>query len=532
MPPLCKAVIGGLLSLLLATSAATAVTAVTAVTAAQASTAWDQPALSDPSTVTITDANRNLVLSPFQDYILRCAAGANDLSGKVTVWGGHNVAFQSCSEYVANPSGDWAALFENQTGTLWVHDVHFGGAHLTGGIQLQEPGATVVLRDVRFDQVNGSAATNHAECVQTWSGPARFLIDGLTCSTTYQGLFLQPNEYGGATPSDWDFRNVDIHGQGAYDLWLADVGPGQVGRLPDFTLQNVYDCDPTNPRTIDGTSDDNQAWAAVRGCPTPGGAQFVRATASGATGPDETSDPPTSDPNELGDPLRYQDTINAATPSLYWRLSETVGTAVLDDEGADNGTYGAGVTLRVPGPLAGNSDTAAGLSSPTAQIQTSRAYAAPTQYTIETWFKAQPGSGPGQIVGMNWNPSGTASVDDHSVYVDASGHVDCYFWSGGVHRLVSPGAYTDGRWHLVQCAKGPLGMTLDVDGALVAANSFTGPTLAYSGYWLIGNRRAGDGPRQSIIGQVGQVAIYGYALSQAQDANHWAIAQAQASTGN
>jgi hypothetical protein len=57
---------------------------------------------------------------------------------------------------VTSPSGDWAGDFQNQTGTLWIHDVHFGGVHLTGGIQLQEPGATVVIRDELFDQVNGS----------------------------------------------------------------------------------------------------------------------------------------------------------------------------------------------------------------------------------------------------------------------------------------------------------------------------------------------------------------------------------------
>jgi Concanavalin A-like lectin/glucanases superfamily len=101
-----------------------------------------------------------------------------------------------------------------------------------------------------------------------------------------------------------------------------------------------------------------------------------------------------------------------------------------------------------------------------------------------------------------------------------------------VQRLVSPGSYADGRWHLVQCAKGAAGMTLDVDGGRVAANAFTGPTLAYSGYWLIGNRRAGDGPRRSMVGQVGQVAIYGYALSQAQDANHWAVGQGGPSAGD
>jgi Concanavalin A-like lectin/glucanases superfamily len=240
--------------------------------------------------------HRNLVLSPFQDYILRCAAGANNLTVKLTVWGGHNVVFQACNEYVANPGGDWAAVFENQTGV-------------------------------------------------------------------------------------------------------------------------------------------------------------------------------------------------------------------------------------------GNADTAAGLSSPTAQIQTSRVRR-PEPVHDRDRVRSPARTGPGQIVGTNWNPGGTASVDDHSVYLDASGHADCYFWSWGVQRLGSPRSSADGRWHLVECAKGATGMTLDVDGGLVAANAFTGPTLADSGYWLIGNRRAGDGPRRSMVGQVGQVAIYGYALSQAQDADHWAIGQGGPSTGN
>lgn len=115
MPSLSKAAVGGLLSLLLAANAPLAVVAPGAAagpTAAQTgpTTAWDQPVLSSPTTVTITDANRNLVLSPFQDYVLRCPVGADDLSGKITVWGGRNVVFQSCYEYVTNPNGDWACI--------------------------------------------------------------------------------------------------------------------------------------------------------------------------------------------------------------------------------------------------------------------------------------------------------------------------------------------------------------------------------------------------------------------------------------
>jgi len=254
-----------------------------------------------------------------------------NLSGKITVWGGHNVIFQDCDENVTSPTGDWAADFQNQTGTLWIHDVHFDGVHLTGGIQLQEPGATVVLRDVLFDQVNGSYSTNHAGCIQTWSGPAQFLIDGLTCNSTYQGLFLLPNQYGGTTPTDWDFRNIDIHGDGAYDLWLGDVGPNGEGQLPDFNVQNVYDCDPTNPRTYDGTSDGGAAWAAVQDCPTPAGSAFVSATSYGATGPDDAA---------------YQDTITGDDPAFYWQLNDTAG-ATATAAGIANGS-----TAPDDGPIA------------------------------------------------------------------------------------------------------------------------------------------------------------------------------------
>jgi hypothetical protein len=232
--------------------------------------------LVNPTTVVLSDSARSLKLDQSQDYIVTCPPGQFDVSGKITIWGGHNVVFENCDEYVTNPAGDWAGYLENQTGTLWVHDVHFGGAHLTGGVQLQEPGATVVFRGVLFDTVYGSYQTNHAECVQTWSGPARFLIDGLECPTTYQGLYLLPNQHDSTTvETAWDFRNVRIDGNGAYDLWLGNVQPSQVGSLPLLNLENMADCGPNEPRDMDGTSDGGQAWGGVLRCPPAGGSSPV-----------------------------------------------------------------------------------------------------------------------------------------------------------------------------------------------------------------------------------------------------------------
>ncbi len=247
----------------------------------------------DPTVITLSASDLSLKLNQSQDYIVACPSGQFDVPSKITIWGGHNVVLQDCDEYVTNAAGDWAGDLEDQTGTLWVHDVHFGGVHLTGGVQMQEPGATVVMRDVLFDTVNGSYQTNHAECIQTWSGPARFLIDGLQCSTTYQGLFLLPNQWDSTTlETAWDFRNMQIDGDGAYDLWLGDVQPSNVGVLPVLNLENVYDCGTGEPRDYDGTSDGNQAWVGVKSCPAGGVSHPVWSNPDGTvTGDDDSAAP-------------------------------------------------------------------------------------------------------------------------------------------------------------------------------------------------------------------------------------------------
>jgi hypothetical protein len=253
------------------------------------SSAWEEPTLVDPTTITLSNAYRSVKLDQTRDYIVRCPAGRFDVSGKITIWGGHNVVLQDCNEYVSNPAGDWAGDLEDQTGTLWLHDVHFGGRHLTGGVQIQEPGATVVMRDVLFDRVHGSYTTNHAECIQTWAGPLRLLIDGLVCPTDYQGLFLLPNQWdNGPAPSIFDLRHVSINDTGGgYALWLGDVKGGLSAM--HLNLQDVYVVpNPTKlwrgwwlwPQPPGGI------WGKViAGAPAGGG--YVHATRYGATGVDD-----------------------------------------------------------------------------------------------------------------------------------------------------------------------------------------------------------------------------------------------------
>jgi hypothetical protein len=252
--------------------------------------AWDEPTLVNPTVITLSSTNYNLALPQNKDYILQCPNGPIDLPATLSVWGGHNMVIQHC-DFEAN--ANWVAYLHNTAGTLWVDDVHFGGTNLTGGVQLQEPGATVVMRDVLFDTVYGSYSTNHAELIQTWSGPSRFLIDGLTGSTTYQGLFLLPNQWDNTTvETQWDFRNIDIDDtQGAYALYVSD----QNGAFP-LNLENVY-VDPNPARTWrgwwlwgfggqDSNTPGTGTWAGVVGSAVPGG-HYVQAGPGGATGVDD-----------------------------------------------------------------------------------------------------------------------------------------------------------------------------------------------------------------------------------------------------
>jgi hypothetical protein len=130
--------------------------------------------------------------------------------------------------------------------------------------------------------------------VQTWAGPLRLLVDGLTCPTTYQGLFLLPNQWdSGRAPTIFDLRHVDIDAShGAYALWLGDV-KGGLSRLR-LNLQDVY-VRPSRARSWRGwwlwPKPPARTWGRVA-AGSPSGGHYVHATRDGATGVDEGSSPP------------------------------------------------------------------------------------------------------------------------------------------------------------------------------------------------------------------------------------------------
>jgi hypothetical protein len=265
----------------------------------QAASAWDRPALIDPTTIVVNAAHNNLVLDQSKDYILRLTPGVDSMRVGLTVWGGRNVVIDGGHLIITGHSG--AMALKNQAGTIWIHDLHIsGGSGLMEGVDLQEPmrGATVVLRDVLIDKVHGSYTTNHADLIQTWAGPSRLLIDGFTGTTAYQGFFLLPNQwYNGPPPKIFDLRNIEIDdSHGAYALWVGD----QHGPFPMHVQNVVVRANPVRTwrgwwlwgfRGQDSNTPGDGTWASVAASKSLG-TPYVHATRWGASGIDEDAAPP------------------------------------------------------------------------------------------------------------------------------------------------------------------------------------------------------------------------------------------------
>ena len=176
---------------------------------------------------------QTLKLDPTRDYVLRLPTGrALQNSYGLTITGGHNVVVVGGAVSVGSgftASGEVrrrGAYFKDQTGTMFLEGVRFlspTNSQLTEGIDLsQSKGAAVIIQNVVIEHLSGSYATNHADGIQTWAGPRMLLMDRVSIDTSYQGMFLLPNQhYSGPKPTLWDFRRVDIHGtSGAgYMLW-------------------------------------------------------------------------------------------------------------------------------------------------------------------------------------------------------------------------------------------------------------------------------------------------------------------------
>lgn len=187
------------------------------------------PALTNPTTVEISDTNRNLQLDAGLDYVIRmpstpcCASG-----GGVTINGGRNVVIIGGEIFDDSPispservSSAYGLYLLDQTGTvhvegLWIHGRGIGQAIVLG----QTRGATVQVQNSRLAAMHPVGYV-HTDGIQSWAGPARLRLRNVTIRTAGVGIQTQPHTYGTVAIDRWEYWRVNVVQMtpAAYALW-------------------------------------------------------------------------------------------------------------------------------------------------------------------------------------------------------------------------------------------------------------------------------------------------------------------------
>ncbi|WP_149259133.1 LamG-like jellyroll fold domain-containing protein [Actinomadura sp. K4S16] len=164
--------------------------------------------------------------------------------------------------------------------------------------------------------------------------------------------------------------------------------------------------------------------------------------------------------------------------SSYWPLAETSGTtaasAVLVNEGTDNGTY-SNVTLGQPGPLTGSTATAAGFNGTSSKVGLPDLHmGVSTTESVSMWFKTS--QGPGVLLSYSdkeIKASNTQGNFTPALYIGTDGKLKGTFWWDGEspNPLSTSGSVADGAWHHVVLSGSPTEQTMWLDGAKVATGA-------------------------------------------------------------
>lgn len=279
------------------------------------------------------------------------------------------------------------------------------------------------------------------------------------------------------------------------------------------------------------TTDYGQLGGGLSGTPTP---------------PNPCGDPPSAAgtaltvPSAEGGALRSQDLRTAGsgggsgpdyrtlvlgdTPTAYWRLGETSGTAAVDQVAARNGTYTAGVTQGVTGGLVGDADRAARFDGVDDRVAVGDAdvfsLTRTGRLSIEAWVRPtndDSASGGGVIV----SKGGTGGWE-YAISRDGAGFYAVVWTTVGNARawLFGDWLYPSNQWHhVVVTMQDNVALRMYVDGAL--ATSTTSWTLTStnttSGH-EIGRRPDGADP---FIGDIDEVAYYDRELTASEILEHY-----------
>ena len=219
----------------------------------------------------------------------------------------------------------------------------------------------------------------------------------------------------------------------------------------------------------------------------------------------------------------YAATVQADGAINHWSLGERSGATGYDRVGGNDLTVNGGVALGAAGAVAKDTDTAVTTNGGTSGFLASKTRVpGPQTFSVEAWINTTTRAG-GKIVGFGDKSTGVSASYDRHVYMDTAGRLNFGVApAGGPQLVTSPSAYNDGRWHHVVGTVGPQGMSLYVDGRLVASRAQANSAQWFYGHWRIGGDSTWSGA-QFFNGRIDEVAVYPTVLSATQVSNHHVV---------
>jgi Concanavalin A-like lectin/glucanases superfamily len=214
--------------------------------------------------------------------------------------------------------------------------------------------------------------------------------------------------------------------------------------------------------------------------------------------------------------------VLADSSAGYWRLGESSGILAAASAGSVSGSYQGGVTLGLPGALAGDANTAAGFDGSDDKVSMGDPASGALDFgtgdfTLEAWAKTTVNGERAILSKRASGPYYQFTVTDDPGH---TGEVRANVLAGATNREVyGPAVRVDnGAWHhVVVVFDRDVGVTVYVDGVgRLTAGAFP-DTVDNTGPFLVG-KSTGYGYHN---GQIDEVAVYASALPAARVLAHY-----------
>jgi chitodextrinase len=237
---------------------------------------WAPPSLANPTTIDVTNQNREFYLDNNKDYIVKLPSTPLTAEGGLVLIGGHNVVIvggeiRNDSPISGGQGVDMAygiALYR-QTGTVhiegvWIHGAGIGQTILIAHTDQTSANSIIQVENSRLESLH-PVGTVHTDTIQSYGGPGQLRLYNDTLISNGVTLQTQPCDVGnGPTPHNWDYRRLNLVHQtaDAYALWKNCTPWSEYHQ--DLWLK-------VNPNHVAASS--NSAWAGGNcwACWNPGG---------------------------------------------------------------------------------------------------------------------------------------------------------------------------------------------------------------------------------------------------------------------